>query len=131
MVGLFKYLFYRVNWWDNRIVKNNSYPIFSAVLGVSFFHVLNIKFISDFILYIILQRRDLIVNQDKVVGLIVVSTILVFNWIYFRRIHSVTIEKIEQLAKSQKRIWDVVIILYMLISLITTIGLAYIIRNNY
>jgi len=131
MVGLFKYLYYRVYWWDNRIVKNNSYPIFSTVLGISFFHVLNIKFLSDFFLYIILNRRDLIVNQDKVYGFVVVFFIISINWIYFKRIHPVVLAKMEQLDKKQKRIWDIVIILYMLITLATTIGLAYIIRNNY
>lgn len=131
MVGLFKYLYYRVYWWDNRIVKNPSYPIFSTVLGVSFFHVLNMKFLIDFIFYIVLNRKDLIVNQDKVYGFIVVFLIISINWIYFKRIHPVVLDKMEQLNKKQKRIWDIVIVLYMLISFATTIGLAYMIRNNY
>jgi len=130
MVGLFKYLFYRVYWWDNAVIKNSGYPIFSAVIGVSFFQVFNIKFICDFIFYIVLKRKDLIVQQDKIIGIIIVSLVLVINWAYFYKNSSATLEKIKRFNATQKKIWDTIVIAYMLITLMTTIGLACAVRNN-
>ncbi|MGQ1786746.1 hypothetical protein [Saccharicrinis sp. GN24d3] len=130
MVGLFRYLFYRVYWWDNTVVKNNSYPVFSAVIGVTFFQVFNVKFINDFIFYIILQRKDLIVQQDKIIGIAIITIILGLNWIYFHKKASMLLEKIKQLKTNHKRILDITIIVYMILTIITTIGLAYMVRNN-
>ncbi len=130
MVGLFKYLYYRVHWWDSVVIKNNSFPVFSNVLGVSFFQVLNIKFISDFIFYVMMNRKDLIVHQDRIVGILIITSIVVVNWLYFSKKSSEVIKVCSELLKSKKVTWDIVLIFYILATLVTTIGLAYMVRNN-
>lgn len=130
MVGLFKYLFYRVYWWNTSIIKNESYPLFGAVVGVSFFQVFNIMFVSDFILYIFLERRDLVVQQDRIIGIIIVTIVLALNGFYFHKKYATIIEKAKKLEASNKRLMDVFVLIYITMTLMTTIGLAYMIRNN-
>jgi hypothetical protein len=131
MVGLFKYLFFRIHWWNTNVIRNENYPIFGAIIGVASFQSLNIKFISDFILYVILDRRDLIVNQTKTVGIIVVTIVLVLNGIYYQKFGVEVIEKFKSYSKDKRTRHDVIILFYIIITLVSTIGLAYMIRNNY
>lgn len=131
MFGLFKYLFFKIYRWNNNIIKNNSYPILGAVIGVSFFQILNIKFITDFIIYVLLDRKDLIVEQGKIVGILIVTIVLVLNGFYYNRYGIKIIEKIKSFTKSLRRKRDVISIAYIIITLITTFGLAFMIRNNF
>lgn len=130
MVGLFRYLYYRSCWWDNHVVKDSTYIILSSAISVSFFQVLNIKFLSDLVFYALLDRRDLVVQQDKIVGILIVSAVLVVNYFYYHKMASSISQGIKNLNIHKRRIWDAIIIIYMIITIVTTIGLANMIRNN-
>ena len=41
ILKLSNHLFYRIYWWNVRIVKEKDFPVFSALLGIAVFHILN------------------------------------------------------------------------------------------
>jgi hypothetical protein len=71
------------------------------------------------------------VNQTKTVGIIVVTIVLVLNGIYYQKFGVEVIEKFKSYSKDKRTRHDVIILFYIIITLVSTIGLAYMIRNNY
>ncbi len=128
----FDYFFYRNYWWDIKIIKNKDYPIFASIVGVSFFQVMNVFFIKSFIQFQLLDRKDVLDNEQNLLGIIIVAIILVANYIYFNKSkrYKNIINKYRLWNSNRKYIYDILSVFYIIVTFISTIMIAYSVRNN-
>lgn len=132
MVVFFEFAFSRFYLWNTKIVGNTSYPVFASSVAVALFQVLNLKFLFDFLFYVILNRRDLVIKNGSVYGYVIVTLVLLSNLYFFQKRKNIKdiLKWVGKLTKKQKRNRILQFAAYLVFSLTTTLYLAYLIRNN-
>ncbi|WP_210725390.1 hypothetical protein, partial [Candidatus Ulvibacter alkanivorans] len=70
-IGNMLKIFFCVNYEATvKIFKNKDYPFFSTVLALVIFEFFTLLFIIDFVIFQILERRDILLERNKVYGII-------------------------------------------------------------
>lgn len=131
MVKFYEFFFYRVHWYYVEKGKENiGNDVLSCAFGMTFFLGFNYAVIHDTIKYIILDYRYFNINIMQY--WIPATIILVSNYWYFsrkqRKERIVTYWK--GISKREKRKFDVLLVIYMFISIVLILTTAYMIRNN-
>ncbi|AWI25515.1 hypothetical protein HYN49_06175 [Flavobacterium pallidum] len=126
---LFLYhFFYRMYWWNTQIVKEKNFPVFSALLGVSVFTMLNITTIIFAYLVFVLKNP---LAYPKWLHIIVSAFALVLNYfIYVHKKKYLSILKtMSEVAKSKIRVRDALSTLYILLSFSMVVWIVICSRN--
>lgn len=120
MVNFFDHLFYRIYWWNKKIVKENEIPVFSTLLGLSVFHVLNFTTIIFFYL-VYIQKDPMAYPKSMHIGLM----FIIFVIDYFIYINGGRYKRILEASKSENNSsWtgkDIYIIIYIIFTFSTLI----------
>lgn len=114
ILQLSNHLFYRIYWWNVRIVKEKNFPLFSALLGISIFHILNFSSII-FALYIFVIGD--IQLYPKWLHILLMFLILTAD--YFLFVHNGHYKKLISrniVSDNKLHKFDYLLILYMLIT---------------
>jgi len=125
--------FFCVNYWITSFVfKNKSYPLFSTILVLTLYEFFALLFIFDFVAFQILGQRGMIINRNMLIGFIIMTIILLYNYFYFTlkgRYLNILIDFKKD--DNKNRIYSFVFsITLMLIIIILNIYSVYSIRNN-
>jgi hypothetical protein len=115
MKSFFEHLFYRIYWWNTRIVNNSGSPIFPTLLGISIFHIINIS--SLVILSFLLFGKDMS-NYPKwlhVSGMVLVLLIDYFIYIHGGRFRMI-VERVKNKPEAQIKRNDIMTIIYIALS---------------
>jgi succinate dehydrogenase hydrophobic anchor subunit len=126
-------IFFSVNYWLTvRIFKNKSYPLFSSIIVVTFYQFFSILFIFDFLFYQVLDRRDIILERGKISGYIVITVILIFNYIYFNNKNRFQriLNDYKNLNKNKKTLYNILCVMYMILIIVLNVYSAYSFNNN-
>ena len=110
--------------------KNKEYPYFGTIVIFTGYIVLSLLLVFDFIVYHVLDDRDTIVNDDRVIGTIIISLIFSFNYWYFRDKLDKFIIDFKKKSNSSKRIIKIFSILYIFLIIGMLIYNSYLIRYN-
>lgn len=129
----FSYLFYRIFWWNIKIVKNSAYPYIASVIGVSFFQVLNSQFIIDMIGVLFFDKRWINETDSKILGFIVVTVFLFINFLVYQKTKSFNIIKMKfnYWSNQKKKLFDILCILYIATTIFSISYISYYIRNRF
>lgn len=115
MGKFFNHLFYRIYWWNKVIVKEKDFPVFSSLLGISIFHILNIS--TLIFIYLVYVLKDPMA-YPKWVHLILMFAVLVLD--YFIYIHKGRYKEIIKVSegetKKSLKTKDFISISYILVS---------------
>lgn len=115
MIKLFDYLFFRVFWWNESIVKEKGMPILSTIIGVALFPYLNLL---TLLYTIILLRYDGLPILPKwsivLIGIFVVVS--VYYGLVFKRDYKEIIKENKAYSKKEKTKKDIVIISYIILT---------------
>lgn len=123
-----KTLLCTINWIVTDVFKNNTYPYWATICLFTGCQVLTFLLLFDTIYYHLLHNRDIIVNDDRILGTVSISVLFVFNLFFYR-------ERIVNFLKdfndsNNKKIKKSFSIAYIIIIVILTICNSYLIRNN-
>lgn len=124
-------LFFSVNYWLTvRVFKNKDFPVFSTIIIVTFYQIFSLLFVFDFFVFQVLDRRDVIFERNKIIGFLIITIVLIFNYIYFKyeNRYSKILDNYKKL--DNKHIYNVVSILYMILVLVLNVYSVYSIKNN-
>ena len=123
----FNYMFYRMMWWNKKVVFDFS-PFISSVIIISVFQGFNIIFL----VYLIDFYWGFNVLFFEKSFLIPPVLLIIVNYLYFKsknkqsRINM----KVSGFSKKKKITYNILIILYFIISLTLFIWIGYKIRLN-
>lgn len=112
----FNYLFYRLYWWNSKIVSD-SMPVFSAILGISVFQSLNIIFILELIALANIPFVENILNNY----LLLIGILTLFaNLIYYLRhnLYKSLLKDNKNIEIKDRRKRDFVSICYIIITIL-------------
>ena len=122
--------FYSLCYWlANKVFNNRKIPVFSAVINISLFQILTLKFLFELIVYQLYHERNIILNSN-VRDYIFITIIIFLNLIYYSKQSDEILKKFDKKNDNEKLIYKVVFIAYILILIILTIMMSISIRNN-
>lgn len=130
----FNHLFFRAYWWNKNIVKEKGSFLFSAVLGVSVFYVLN--YVTLLFLFSLYYHNNPLAYamQVHIIGMILIVAINYFIYSYndnYRRV----LERSKNMNKKTIRYFDIGITIYIFLTFLSFIlilikGKEFILINN-
>lgn len=122
------YLFFRIYWWNKKIVKDQL-PLFSAILGTSILIGLNLITIFEFVHFVILNSNN---RSPKLLFFLI--GILAFLFCYFYFLPTKRSEKIltrYAIARSNTfKLKDIFLLAYIITTFTTTILMLNYIRQK-
>ena len=126
------HVFFAVNYWiTNDVFRNKEYPIFATTVVVSVYQFFILLFIYDLIFFQVYNKRNLVIDDSKIVGFTVITILLFMNFYYFK---SKKVKKIlnhfNELERSSQIMYKLFSIVLMLLIIASTIYMSYSIRNN-
>jgi len=126
-MNFFDYLFYRMKWWNTKVVLDFS-PFFSAVIIITVFQGFNILFVLDFIKY----YWDFKVAFIDKYYLLIPIVFFIWNVFHYRSpVKQTNIEKRAlSLSKRGRRNYNILVVLYLILSLFLLIWIGYLIRQQ-
>ncbi len=132
VLSVFHNFFGVAYWLSTRVYKNKEYPIFSSIISIALYQFLTLLVLFYFVFYQILNRRDLILDESKIFGYIVITIILGLNFYYFQHLNKAreAINGFNNLPKRSKLFYKITFISYTFLIVGLLIGMAYSIRNN-
>lgn len=119
------YLFYRMKWWNSKVVLDFS-PFISAVIIISVFQGFNILFVLNVVKY----YWGFSVGFIEQYYLILPVLLFILNFFYYRLPQKQA--KIEMsivgMSSKQKIMYDVYVVSYFILTLFLLIWIGYLIR---
>ena len=106
------HLFYRIYWWNVRVVKEKDLPLFSALLGISIFHILNFSAVVFAYYIFVLKDVQLYPKWLHILFMLLILTIDYFVFVHNGRYKKLISKNVVSDKKFQKL--DFVIILYLI-----------------
>ena len=115
----FNYLFYRLYWWNTKIIKETTVPVFYASIGLATFQGLN--FISFYFLFSVYIFNNY--NTSKEMTMLLGGIICLFNLLYYgiNKRYLKIIKTNEFKSVKEKRKKDFFCILYILFTILLSI----------
>ena len=75
------------------VFKNKEYTYFATIVLLTGCEVLTFLFIFDFFCYHLFDNRELIVNDDRILGTTLISMLFIFNlWFYKNRLNKYNLD---------------------------------------
>ncbi len=129
ILDIFFYINYNITF---KLFKNKEYPVFSSIVVITFYQVFTLLFILDFILFQILDRRDVVLERSEILGFIIITIILIFNYFYFHKKerYKKIINKYNEVNKQKVNLYYTISIVYMIFIILLNIYSVYSIKNN-
>ena len=126
------HIFFSVNYWITRYVfRNREYPLFSTITIVTAYQFFTLLFFYKLVFFHIYHRRDLVMDESKIVGYSVMTIILLLNLYYFKlKKAEKIINNFNKLKVKEKFIFKLISIIVMILIIVLTILMAYSIKNN-
>lgn len=123
----FDYLFYKMKWWNTKVVTDFS-PFYSSIIILAVFQGFNVLTVVNFIKY---NWNYNIILIDKYFLLLPI-VFFIFNYFYYRSpVKQANIDKwILTLTKKTKIINNICVILYLIVSIVLLIWIGYNIRQQ-
>ena len=122
------HLFYRIYWWNTKIVKDDkSLAPFSTLLGTSLLKVLNLVSLLYLINRYLIQESLFIPKWLQTIIFLLVIMFDYFNYLYNSKYKSI-IKETKDLSKSELKKRDHIVVYYIAI---TFILLIWIITKNF
>ncbi len=123
----FDYLFYKMKWWNTKVVTDFS-PFYSSIIILAVFQGFNVLTVVNFIKF---NWNYNIILIDKYFLLLPI-VFFIFNYFYYRSpVKQANIEKwILTLTKKTKIINNICVILYLILSIVLLIWIGYNIRQQ-
>jgi hypothetical protein len=119
-----------LNWLVKDVFKNKEYSYFATIVLLTGCEVLTFLFIFDFSFYHLLDNRELIVNDDRILGTILISIIFIFNlWFYKNRLNKYNLD-FSIIEDSKKRNIKILSVLYLILIISLIMYNSYLIRYN-
>ena len=113
------HLFYRIYWWNVRIVKETDLPLFSALLGISILHILNFSTVIFAFFTFVLKDNQLYPEWLHILIMFLILTVDYFLFVHNGRYKKLISKSVVSDKKFQKL--DSAIILYLIITFATLI----------
>ncbi|WP_455511844.1 hypothetical protein [Butyricimonas paravirosa] len=129
MVKFYEYFFYRMYWYYVEKGKEDiGNETLSCVLGMSFIQGFNFVVLFEFIRFLILGIRD----SNVWFYWVPLTIIIICNYMYFSRggRKKRIVDYWKKAPKREKVKMDVMLIIYIAGTVLTTLCMAYMIRNN-
>ena len=120
MKYIFYHLFYRVYWWNIKVIKEKDFPVLSAYLFVSGLMSINvISLLSILLAFIIKNPQEAPIWNPWVIILITFLP----NYFFFihKKKYKDIIDNSQSLNKVEKRKRDIAILMYILLTFIILI----------
>ncbi len=97
-----------------------------------FYQIFSILFILDFVLFQVIDRRDIILERSKIFGFVGITLILVFDYFYFhyKNRYEKILDNYKKLEKEKKVLYNILSIVYMVLVIILNIYSIYSFKNN-
>lgn len=118
MKTLFDHLFFRVYWWNYYIVKQGDLSLFSTLIGISIFKVLNISVII-FSIYIYLIKN--IHSYPKLVHIIIMIFILIIDYLvyFYKGRYKLILNAAKHIENSELKRRDIIVVGYIILTFFT------------
>ncbi len=129
MVAFWDYLFYRIYWFHDRVLRNhNDDMFFAAVIGVSFFMMANYYFVLELISFGMYDVR----LGGKIIYLGPLTLIIIANYLFYNRKarYKTVIKRGNEINKETKVYRDILCVSYIVISFVSMGFMIYLKRNN-
>ncbi len=120
MKYIFYHLFYRVYWWNIKVIKEKDFPVLSAYLFVSGLMSINvISLLSILLVFIIKDPQTAPIWNPWIIILITFLP----NYFFFihKKKYKDIIDNSQNLDKVEKRKRDIAILIYILLTFIILI----------
>ena len=76
--------FFSVNYeLTTKVFRNKDFPFLSTILSLVIYQFFTILFITDFITFQILKRRDIIMEREMTYGIILIILLIISNYAFF------------------------------------------------
>ncbi|MAO09569.1 MAG: hypothetical protein CMC07_01400 [Flavobacteriaceae bacterium] len=115
-----------------KVFRNKDYPFLSTILSLVIYQFFTVLFIIDFITFQILKRRDIIMEREITYGIILISLLIISNYVFFS--HNNRSMKIwnEYLNynKSKRMKYRLFSYILMITIIILNVFAVYSLRNN-
>lgn len=123
----FDYLFYKMKWWNTKVVLDFS-PFFSAIIIIAVFQGFNVLTALDFIKF---YWGFSISFVDKYFLLLPIIFFILNFFYYHSPIKQAYIDKwMLEISQKQKQTYNICVVLYFVISLFLLIWIGYNIRQQ-
>jgi hypothetical protein len=109
------HLYYRLHWWNSKIVKDGNLAPFSALLGTSMFKLLNLLSVLYIIFNHILNKNIYLPKWFQTVIMLSVLILDYFIYIYKSK-YKLIKKETENLESKELRKRDIFIITYIFIT---------------
>lgn len=115
-----------------RLFKNKEYPFFSTILSLVAFQFFSILFVTDFILFQILGKREILLERDTGYGILIICILIFCNYYYYsNNMRYLKMLKIyEELPFKKKLFYRVISFFVILLLVILTLYSVFCIKNN-
>jgi|GEM_PF-3172906 hypothetical protein len=125
------YLYYRMNWWNTDVMKNQIFIPMSNVLGISAIQIVNITCIAHLIF--IYLKSDYGNYYSTFIQCIIIGITILINSLVFlpNKRYEKIVESFSTIDKSTQRAYDYVLVAYIICSLLLVISTIVIGRNYY
>lgn len=120
MKYIFYHLFYRVYWWNIKVIKEKDFPVLSAYLFVSGLMSINvISLLSILLVFIIKNPQGAPIWNPWVI----IPITFLPNYFFFihKKKYKDIIDNSQSLGKVEKRKRDIAILMYILLTFIIMI----------
>lgn len=125
------YLYYRMNWWNTDVMKNQIFIPMSNVLGISAIQILNITCIIHLLL--IYLKSGYGNYYSTLIQCAIIGIVILFNSFVFLRNnrHKQIVESFSSLDKKTQHKYDYLLVAYITCTLLLVIATVVIGRNYY
>ncbi len=126
-MNFFDYLFYKMKWWNTKVVLDFS-PLFSTIIIMSVFQGFNILFVLKFIKYYWGYGVNFIDRNYLLLPVL----FFIWNYFYYRSpIKQANIKEwVLSISQRVKQVYNILVVLYFTLSLILLIWIVYLIRQQ-
>lgn len=121
-IHIIDYLYYRINWWNTHVIKDNEFKVITNSIGVSALIGLNIISIILIIISFNHLRIELIDNKIYRNIIITILLLVVYSYFKFFNNHAKIINRYDSYGIGKKRPMDRVLITYIAATISLLIG---------
>ena len=124
----FDYLFYRIYWWNTKVIKQKESPFFYTIAGVSAFYIINN---TTIIISIYLLFNKSISHYPKLIQIAIMIFILCYCYYYYmhKRDREEIITYFKSLDPKKIKRLNFWLIIYIILTIISHIGIIIIGRK--
>jgi hypothetical protein len=109
------HLYYRLYWWNSKIVKDGSLAPFSTLLSTSMLKILNLLSILYIVFYYVIDKNIFLPKWLQTIIMISVLVLDYFIYIFNSKYRDILIES-KKLGLKELRMRDFIVIAYIIIT---------------